>query len=86
MARQHDVSNTATICNGMTCSQWDVKLLKKIDPHTFSSTFSKIMELKHPSPKSPPKTLSKTAFLPPATSLHLRDGGWSAQDKEQDKE
>jgi hypothetical protein len=44
------------------------------------------MELNYPSPKPPPKTLSKTAFLPPATSLHLRDGGWSAQDKEQDKE
>jgi hypothetical protein len=44
------------------------------------------MELKYPSPKPPPKTLSKTALLPPATSLHLKDGGWSAQDKEQDKE
>jgi hypothetical protein len=44
------------------------------------------MELKYPSPKPPPKTLSKTAFLPPATILHLKDGGWSAQDKEQDKE
>ena len=41
------------------------------------------MELKYASPTPPAKPLLKTAFLPPATSLHLRDGGLSAQDKEQ---
>ena len=33
------------------CSKWDVKLFKKIYPHTFSSTLSKIRELKYPSPE-----------------------------------